>query len=69
MKEFLAMGGYAFYVWTSFGLTFVVMAAIALGSLSSRRKAIEAVKRAALVAKNRAAESRSSTQPNSSPTP
>lgn len=26
MKEFLHMGGYAFYVWTSYGLTLVVLA-------------------------------------------
>ena len=26
MSEFFAMGGYAFYVWSSFGLTFIVMA-------------------------------------------
>ena len=52
MKEFLAMGGYAFYVWMSFGLTFVVMAAIVAGSLSQRRRAIESVKRTATLAKH-----------------
>jgi heme exporter protein D len=26
-SEFLAMGGYAFYVWTSYGLTLVVLLA------------------------------------------
>ncbi len=25
MNEFFHMGGYAFYVWTSYGLTFVVL--------------------------------------------
>ena len=25
MSEFFAMGGYAFYVWTSYGLTLVLM--------------------------------------------
>ncbi|MDD5229603.1 MAG: heme exporter protein CcmD [Methylococcales bacterium] len=25
MSDFFAMGGYAFYVWTSYGLTFVLM--------------------------------------------
>lgn len=25
-NEFIAMGGYAFYVWGSFGITFFVMA-------------------------------------------
>ena len=27
VQEFFAMGGYAFYVWTSFGLTFCVLLA------------------------------------------
>ena len=26
ISEFLAMGGYAFYVWGSFGITFLAMA-------------------------------------------
>jgi heme exporter protein D len=55
VKEFLAMGGYAFYVWMSFGLTFVVMAAIAIGSRAERRRAIESVKKTALVTRRRAA--------------
>lgn len=25
MSDFFAMGGYAFYVWTSYGLTFLLM--------------------------------------------
>jgi heme exporter protein D len=25
MQEFFAMGGYAFYVWTSYGLTLLVL--------------------------------------------
>ncbi|MCK5720167.1 MAG: heme exporter protein CcmD [Thiomargarita sp.] len=27
MNEFFYMGGYAFYVWTSYGLTFLVLIA------------------------------------------
>ena len=27
MSEFLHMGGYAFYVWTSYGIAFVIMLA------------------------------------------
>ncbi|MBE9562079.1 MAG: heme exporter protein CcmD [Proteobacteria bacterium] len=27
MNEFFHMGGYAFYVWTSYGLTFLVLIA------------------------------------------
>ena len=26
MKDFFAMGGYAFYVWGSYGVTFVLLA-------------------------------------------
>ena len=52
MKEFLAMGGYAFYVWSSFGLTFVVMAAIALGTVFQRRRVISAVKRKSQIIDN-----------------
>ncbi|MEC4750227.1 heme exporter protein CcmD [Methylomicrobium sp. Wu6] len=27
VKEFFAMGGYAFYVWTAYGITLAVLAA------------------------------------------
>ena len=27
MSEFFAMGGYAFYVWGSYGITFLLLAA------------------------------------------
>jgi len=27
MQDFFAMGGYAFYVWTSYGLTLIVLLA------------------------------------------
>lgn len=37
MREFLQMGGYAFYVWSSFGLTTVVL--IANWWLAKRRYA------------------------------
>ena len=36
VSEFFAMGGYAFYVWGSFGLTAVVMAVEALQIRSQR---------------------------------
>lgn len=52
MKEFLDMGGYAFYVWSSFGITAVVLllnvfitrAALRRARLDVRRrvKALEA---------------------------
>jgi len=36
VMEFLAMGGYAFYVWTAYGITLVVL--IANWVLPSRRE-------------------------------
>ncbi len=39
MQEFLAMGGYGFYVWNSFGITFLAMAGELL-SLKRRRQRI-----------------------------
>lgn len=52
VKEFLAMGGYAFYVWSSFGLTFVVMAVIAIGTRLQRRRSVAAVRRKSLIAES-----------------
>ena len=40
------MGGYAFYVWTSYGVTFAVLLALTVNSLSQRKKVIARVKRA-----------------------
>jgi heme exporter protein D len=42
VSEFLAMGGYSFYVWGSFGVTFLVMA-LELLALSRRRQRISQV--------------------------
>ncbi len=39
MSEFLAMGGYGFYVWGSFGTTAVVIA-LELVALRARRRTI-----------------------------
>ncbi len=39
LSDFLAMGGYGFYVWASFGLTFLAMA-IEVWLLNKRRKLI-----------------------------
>jgi heme exporter protein D len=38
MSEFFHMGGYAFYVWTSYGLTLIVLLANVLAPLRQRRK-------------------------------
>ena len=37
VSEFFAMGGYAFYVWGSFGITSLVMA-IEMGLIRARRR-------------------------------
>jgi heme exporter protein D len=37
LMSFLAMGGYAAYVWPAFGITAFVLAALALASLRSLR--------------------------------
>lgn len=62
MREFLAMGGYAFYVWCSFGLTFAVMGAIVFNSGYQRRRAIAAVKRIALVEQRKAQKVKNESQ-------
>ena len=36
--EFFHMGGYAFYVWTSYGLTLIVLLANVLAPFRQRRK-------------------------------
>jgi heme exporter protein D len=38
MSEFLHMGGYAFFVWTSFGLFAVVMIWCAVAPILRRRR-------------------------------
>lgn len=38
ISEFLHMGGYAFYVWTSYGLTLIVLIANVVWPLQRRKK-------------------------------
>lgn len=38
IQEFFAMGGYGFYVWTSYGLTLVVLAANVVIPIRQRRQ-------------------------------
>jgi len=38
MREFFAMGGYAFYVWTSYGLTLIVLLANIIIPVMQRRQ-------------------------------
>ena len=38
MNEFFHMGGYAFYVWTSYGIATVVLVANLIAPIVQRRK-------------------------------
>ena len=38
MEEFLHMGGYAFYVWTSYGIAAVVLIANVIAPMFARRE-------------------------------
>jgi len=42
-EAFLAMGGYAFYVWSAFGVTLVTMLVIAINSYRQHRKLLREV--------------------------
>lgn len=43
-SDFWQMGGYALYVWLSFGITFIVMLGVVLESITTHRKLLKAVK-------------------------
>jgi heme exporter protein D len=45
-SEFFAMGGYAFFVWTSYGLTLAVIVLNIIMPVLQRKKVISRVKRA-----------------------
>ncbi len=49
LGEFFAMGGYAFYVWTSFGLTAVLVAWEVLGLRARRNQAWRDLQQARLM--------------------
>ena len=40
MSDFLSMGGYAGYVWTSYAVFFIVLAVDALAPVWQRRRAL-----------------------------
>ncbi|TRX00680.1 heme exporter protein CcmD [Candidatus Methylobacter oryzae] len=43
MQEFFAMGGYAFYVWTSYGLTLIVLLANIIIPVLQRRQLLRSL--------------------------
>ena len=45
LSEFVHMGGYAFYVWTSYGLAAIVLLVTAVTPIRQRRKLIAGIAR------------------------
>lgn len=45
-SEFFNMGGYAFFVWSSYGLTLIVVVANIISPILQRKKVIARIKRA-----------------------
>jgi len=45
-SEFFNMGGYAFFVWTSYALTLIVVMANIISPIMQRKKVISRIKRA-----------------------
>ncbi len=45
LTEFLHMGGYAFYVWTSYGITTVVLIVTAITPIRQRKKLLSGIAR------------------------
>lgn len=43
LSEFFYMGGYAFYVWTSYGLTFVVLLANIIMPIAQRKQLLHSL--------------------------
>jgi heme exporter protein D len=45
MAEFLAMGGYGFYVWTAYALALAVLAGMVVQSLLWHRRLVRRIRR------------------------
>ncbi len=45
MSEFFRMGGYAFYVWTSYGIVALVMTVEVIHNILQQRREIRNIKR------------------------
>ncbi|MGH8547163.1 MAG: heme exporter protein CcmD [Methylococcales bacterium] len=44
LAEFFAMGGYAFYVWTSYGIALVVLAFNIIQPLIQQKRTLRAIR-------------------------
>lgn len=42
-SDFIHMGGYGFYVWLAYGMSFVACTVLALQSMSARKKVLREV--------------------------
>ena len=47
LNEFFHMGGYGFYVWTSYGIALIVLLANMIAPLRQRRKILNNIARTA----------------------
>jgi len=47
LNEFFHMGGYGFYVWTSYGIALVILLANMIAPLRQRRKILNDIARTA----------------------
>ena len=47
LNEFFHMGGYGFYVWTSYGIALIVLLANMIAPLRQRRKILNDIARTA----------------------
>ena len=47
LEEFFNMGGYAFYVWTSYGIALLVLLVNIIAPLRQRRKLLDGIARTA----------------------
>ena len=43
ISEFIAMGGYGFYVWLSYGLTFLALIILIINSVAKKNKILKEV--------------------------
>jgi heme exporter protein D len=43
LADFFAMGGYGFYVWLSYGISFLVLAVLIINTLTKRKKILKTV--------------------------
>lgn len=53
VMEFLSMGGYAFYVWSSFGVTTIILLGVVIWSTRQFKQSRTAAFRRALQHRNR----------------